>query len=56
LSDPKPGKSATAVLKKNGRKNVKAGAGGVPPPQSALAAFQVGTGTLAAYLQSTPRK
>lgn len=56
VSEPKAAKSVQTVPKKNGRKHAKQSVVAVLPMQSALATFQSGTGTLAAYLQSTPRK
>ena len=54
VSEPKKVKSAQPIPKKNGRKNVKPSVVAVLPMSAA--SFQSGTGTLAAYLQSTPRK
>ena len=49
-----PFQSGRILPKKNGRKNVKPSVVAVLPMSAA--SFQSGTGTLAAYLQSTPRK
>ena len=54
VGEAKTVKSAQALPKKNGRKNVKPCVVAVLPMSTA--SFQSGTGTLAAYLQSTPRK
>jgi hypothetical protein len=56
VSEPKAAKSVQTLPKKNGRKHAKQSVVAVLPMQSALATFQSGTGTLTAYLQSTPRK
>ena len=56
VSESKAAKSVQTLPKKNGRKHAKQSVVAVLPMQSALATFQSGTGTLAAYLQSTPRK